>query len=181
MTDMTDMTDTNDATGSTGLGEERLEILRLVENQTVSAEEAARLLEALDRSDRDRQHQDTVAFFPGPPQPPPFAGDRSHPRPRGRNVRIRITDVEEEETRLNLVLPHPLLEAGLKMAKRFAPDHLLDAKDIRESIDEGFEGPILDILDDDQRVEIVVEVPANPSPEFERLREIGRFVKDFER
>jgi len=35
-----------------GLSEERLEILRLVENQTVTAEEAGRLLEALDRSDR---------------------------------------------------------------------------------------------------------------------------------
>lgn len=169
-------------TGPAGLGEERLEILRLVENQTVTAEEAARLLEALDRSDRDRQ--DTDAFMPGVPPSPQRAFAPSPPRPRGRNVRIRITDVDEEETKLNLVLPHPLLEAGLKMAKRFAPDHLLEAKDIRESIDDGFEGPILDILDDDQRVEIIVEVPAGGPPDFHELaelREMGRIMKGFGR
>jgi hypothetical protein len=178
---MTDMTDTDSVAEGAALGEERLEILRLVENQTITAEEAARLLEALDRSDRERrsQSQDTVPFMAGIPAPPPFPGPGPRPRPRGRNVRIRITDVEEEEVRLNLVLPHPLLEAGLKMAKRFAPDHLLDAKDIRESIDEGFEGPILDILDDDQRVEIVVEVPDVDSGLTRELREVSRMMKGF--
>lgn len=183
---MTDMTDTNDATESTGvtepagLGEERLEILRLVENQTVTAEEAARLLEALDRSDRARR--DTVAFRPGILTPPPMVPPPVARAGRGRNVRIRISD--EDETKINLVLPHPLLEAGLKMAKRFAPDHLLDAKDIRESIDEGFEGPLLDIVDGGQRVEILVETPVGVHSdlhELEELREMGRIMKDFGR
>ncbi len=137
------------------LSEERLEILRLVENQTVTAEEASRLLEALDRSDRsereERADQFTVPFPPGFPFAPP-------PPPRGgRSVRIRITDINEDQTKLNLVLPHPLLEAGLKMAKRLAPDQMLEAKEIRETIDEGFTGSILDILDGDQRVEIILE------------------------
>jgi len=183
---MTDTTDTNggpNATGVTepaGLGEERLEILRLVENQTVTAEEAARLLEALDRSDRARQ--DTVPFRPGIPTPPHMVPPPITRTRRGRNVRIRISD--EDEIKLNLVLPHPLLEAGLKMAKRFAPDHLLDAKDIRDSIDEGFEGPLLDILDGEQRVEILVEAPAGgPADlrELAELREMGRIMKDFGR
>ncbi len=136
------------------LSEERLEILRLVENQTITAEEASRLLEALDRSDRsereERGDQFTVPFPPGFPFPPP-------PARGGRSVRIRITDINEEQTKLNLVLPHPLLEAGLKMAKRFAPDQMLEAREIRETIDEGFTGSILDILDGDQRVEIILE------------------------
>ena len=137
------------------LSEERLEILRLVENQTVTAEEASRLLEALDRSERaeriERDDQFTASFPPGFPFAPP-------PPPRvGRSVRIRITDTDEDETKLNLVLPHPLLDAGLKMAKRFAPDQMLEAKEIRETIDEGFTGPILDIIDGSQRVEIILE------------------------
>jgi hypothetical protein len=140
------------------LSEERLEILRLVENQTITAEEASRLLEALDRSDRaervgreGREDHFTAPFPPGFPFTPP-------PPPRGgRSVRIRITDTSEDQTKLNLVLPHPLLEAGLKMAKRFAPDQMLEAKEIRETIDEGFTGSILDILDGDQRVEIILE------------------------
>ena len=140
------------------LSEERLEILRLVENQTVTAEEASRLLEALDRSDRAERaehagHADqfTVPFPPGFPFAPPA------PARGGRSVRIRITDTDEDQTKLNLVLPHPLLDAGLKMAKRFAPDQMLEAKEIRETIDEGFTGPILDIIDGSQRVEIILE------------------------
>lgn len=144
-----------EAAESRPLSEERLEILRLVENQTVTAEEASRLLEALDRSDRaeqvEREDQFTVPFPPGFPFAPPA------PRRGGRSVRIRITDTDEDQTRLNLVLPHPLLEAGLKMAKRIAPDQMLEAKEIRETIDEGFTGSILDIIDGSQRVEIILE------------------------
>jgi hypothetical protein len=146
-----------------GISDERLEILRLVENQTITAEEAARLLEALDRSDRQQERTQpfNVTFpkgfpdinFPkGFPFAPPAPAHRG-----GRNVRIRITDVDTEEARLNLVLPQGLIDAGIKMAKRLAPDHIPDAKDLRESLEEGYEGTILDILDEDQRVEIMIE------------------------
>ena len=145
------------------LPDERLEILRLVENQTISAEEAARLLEALDRSERQQEHTQPLGI-PAPREFPevrfprgfPF-GPGGGPGRRGRNVRIRITEVGTDEPRLNLVLPQGLIDAGLKMAKRLAPDHIPDAKELRESIDEGYEGTILDILDEDQRVEIVIE------------------------
>ncbi|MGB3306995.1 MAG: hypothetical protein WBA63_12475 [Thermomicrobiales bacterium] len=144
---------------SSRLSEERLEILRLVENQTVSAEEATRLLEALDRSDANIRTDRTP-----PPPPPPYwrEADPSAtvplPRqPKARNARIRITEVDSQETRLNLVLPLGLLDTGLKMAKRIAPDRLLDAKEIRESATDGFVGHLLDIVDDNERVEILIE------------------------
>lgn len=154
----------DETTPISAMSDERLEILRLVENQTITAEEASRLLEALDRSDRQQRSQDqpfNVTFPKGFPEinfPKGFPfGPGGGPFRAGRNVRIRITDVATEEARLNLVLPQGLIDAGLKMAKRIAPDHIPDAKDLRESIDEGFEGTILDILDEDQRVEIVIE------------------------
>ena len=156
----------DETNGASSLSDERLEILRLVENQTITAEEAARLLEALDRSDRsERQQRPTEPFnvpfpkgFPENMFPPGFPfGPGGGPGRRARNVRIRITDVDTEEPRLNLVLPQGLIDAGIKMAKRLAPDHIPDAKELRESIDEGYEGTILDILDEDQRVEIVIE------------------------
>jgi len=144
---------------SSRLSEERLEILRLVENQTVSAEEATRLLEALDRSDANIRTDRTP-----PPPPPPYwreadpAATAPLPRqPKARNARIRITEVDSQETRLNLVLPLGLLDTGLKMAKRIAPDRLLDAKEIRESATDGFVGHLLDIVDDNERVEILIE------------------------
>lgn len=141
------------------LSEERLEILRLVENQTVSAEEATRLLEALDRSDANTR----TDRIPSPPPPPywretdPAATAPLPRQPRARNARIRITEVDSQETRLNLVLPLGLLDTGLKMAKRIAPDRLLDAKEIRESATDGFIGHLLDIVDDNERVEILIE------------------------
>lgn len=142
------MTDTRE---SSGLSEERLEILRLVENQTVTAEEAGRLLEALDRSDRSYSaSQQTVPFIPVPPAPP------APPLPQ-RSVRIRITNTTSGKAQINLVLPYRLVDSGIKLAKRFAPEHLLDSRDIRRSIDEGFSGPLLDLVDGEQRIEIIVE------------------------
>ncbi len=146
------MTDTDAAPAR--LTEERLEILRLVENQTISADEATRLLEALDRSDTAHSQPS----WNRPPPPPDLnATVRLPGKPRSRNVRIRITDTSSNEARLNLVLPLGLLDSGLKMAKRIAPDRLLEAKDIRDSVDEGFIGTILDIVDEDERVEILIE------------------------
>lgn len=142
---------------TSGLSDDRIEILRLVENQTITAEEAARLLEALDRSERSNgagQSTEPLGFFPPPGFP--FGPEPRRARKR-RNVRIRISNPVTNTDVLNLVLPHPMLDTGLKMAKRIAPDQMLDAKDIKESIEDGFEGPLLDITDGDQRVEIIVE------------------------
>jgi hypothetical protein len=152
-----------DTTEPSALSEERLEILRLVENQTITAEEASRLLEALDRSDRGRsQNQFTEPIAPGFPAPPSFTQDWNRRGPKRsrlsrRNVRIRVTDVHSEESKLNLVLPGPLLNTGLTMARRFVPEFLFEAGDLQDTVDSGAEGTILDVVDDGQRVEIIVE------------------------
>jgi hypothetical protein len=145
--------------GPTGLSEERLEILRLVENQTVTAEEAGRLLEALDRSDRRGQSQAMTAPFTPFPSPP---GPPGPPGPAVGSVRIRITDTSTGKAKINLVLPSRLVESGIKLAKRIAPDHMLDSREIRRSIEEGYWGPLLDVTDDNQRVEIIVESASPP-------------------
>jgi hypothetical protein len=144
-----------------GLSEERLEILRLVENQTITAEEAGRLLEALDRSDRSRQLAGATAPIGMvlPPAPPNFPGSAGS---AGGSVRIRITDISSGKARINLVLPSRLVDSGIKLAKRIAPEHMLDAREIRRSIEDGYWGPLLDITDDNQRVEIIVEGATSP-------------------
>ena len=147
------MTDTGAAPSLT---EERLEILRLVENQTISADEATRLLEALDRSDISQQNQ-LNRNRTRSSDADMTATTRLPGKPRARNVRIRITETDSKEVRLNLVLPLGLLDSGLKMAKRIAPDRLLESKEIKDSVEEGFVGPILDIVDEDERVEILIE------------------------
>lgn len=164
-----------DATQPTGLTEERLEILRLVENQTITAEEAGRILEALDRSDKaerneriTRQVQVTAPFVPSPPEAP------IPPSNRNRSVRIRISDTTSGKAQINLVLPYRLVDSGIKMAKRFAPEQMLDSKTIRRSIDEGFSGPLLDIIEGDQRIEIIVETM---TPEGDHRQELKRLER----
>ncbi|MGC4106584.1 MAG: hypothetical protein QM753_09595 [Thermomicrobiales bacterium] len=159
---MTDATPTPGSTG--GLPEDRLEILRLVESGLLPVEEASRMLELLDRADRINADAMGFAFgntepipnlrtFYSSPTPPPPPTRPSGPIPR--NVRIRIS--EHDETQLNLVIPFGLIDSGLKLAKRFAPESLLDSRDIRTSIEEGFVGTLLDVNDDGQHVEILIE------------------------
>lgn len=140
------------------LSDERLEILKLVEDQTISAEEASRLLEALDRSDRLRaQETEPIRRYPSPPPPDEYMGRGRRSRMSRRSVRIRITDAGNLEPKVNLVLPGPLINSGLAMIRRFAPDSMIEASDIQESINAGFEGTLLDITDNGTRVEIIVE------------------------
>ncbi len=144
-----------DATPAPSLSDEQLEILRLVESQLMSADEAARILEALDRAS-----QATRAFTSGIPNPPP-PPDAARMPVDGKpgSIRIRITDLNSNQARVNLVLPSRLVDSGIKMVKRLAPEQMsvLDGRDIRRSMEEGFWGPLLDITDDKQRVEIIVE------------------------
>lgn len=122
--------------------EERMQVLRMLEDGSISAEEAATLLDALDRAS---------------PQPPPGAA----PAPRGveaRQVRIRVTDSEEGRVTVNLAFPLGLIKSGLEIASQFVPEDYLPKVDaIRESVAIGFRGTLVDVDDGGQRVEIIAE------------------------
>lgn len=122
--------------------EERLEILHMLQAGTITAEEAATLLEALDRS---------VA-----PPPPPLPG--APPRtPEMRQVRIRVTDSTNGKAMVNLAFPLGLIKSGLDIAGQFVPEYLPKADAIRESVSGGFRGALVDVDDGSQRVEIIAE------------------------
>lgn len=132
------------------LSDDRLEILRMVENGTVSAEEAARLFEALDRTERA---DPGLGFMGQPTAPmPPAAPAALKP---SRVVRFRVT--EGDQPVLNLALPLGLLDSGVKIAKRFTGDLMVDGGELKQTVNEGFRGSLLDVNDGDQHVEIIVE------------------------
>lgn len=132
------------------LSDDRLEILRMVENGTVSAEEAARLFEALDRTER------ATPGFPFPAQPTaPISPMAQGPLKPSRVVRFRVT--EGDQPVLNLALPLGLLDSGVKIAKRFTGDLMVDGGELKQTVNEGFRGSLLDVNDGDQHVEIIVE------------------------
>lgn len=125
-----------------GAAEERLQVLRMVEAGTLTAEEAASLLEALDRT------------TPATPQP---RSDGPTPTPRARLLRIRVTEGGGPRPTVNIAVPLGLIETGLSMAQQHLPHYLGDTAQIREAILGGTLGHIIDIHDDEDHVEVIVE------------------------
>ncbi len=126
--------------------EERMKILKMVEEGKVSAEDAARLLAALDESRRSAR--------PQPPPPPPGT------TASGRWLHIRVTDVGSGRAKVNVNLPMGLVNVGLKMGAKFAPEvQGMDVQQIADAINSGMTGKIIDVTDeeDGEHVEIYVE------------------------
>jgi len=117
---------------------ERLQILQMVEDQSITPEEAARLLEALDRSDRKRAMAPLRIVGP-------------------RNIRIRITEKRSNRADVDINLPMGLVNTIVGMANRFAPGKIPDLSELQQQIDEGFVGTLVDIDNGNDRVEIMVE------------------------
>jgi len=119
--------------------EERMKILKMVEEGKITAEEASRLLSALARSGRRRP-----AGIPD----------------EARWLRVRVTDMESGKQSVNITLPMSLVNVGLRMGARFVPD--LDGvqmEEIAQAVREGASGKIIDIddLDEGQHVEVYLE------------------------
>jgi hypothetical protein len=123
--------------------EERLQILKMIEEGKISAAEGAELLRALDTK------SDKFAT------PEPMKG-ASAPR----WFRVRVTDTNSGRNKVNINIPMGLVNVGIKMGARFAPEidgqHL---EDILTAVRSGQTGKVMDITDeeDGERVEIFVE------------------------
>jgi hypothetical protein len=122
--------------------EERMKILKMVEEGKISAEDGAKLLAALSESRR--------------PPAPPAAG----PGGEGRWFRVRVTDLTTGKTKVNVNIPMGLVNVGIKMGARFAPGlegEQMEA--IAEALKSGATGKILEATDEEdrERVEIFVE------------------------
>jgi SHOCT-like domain len=123
--------------------EERMQILRMVAEKKITAEEGARLLSALEPEKKKEQR---VVMVSAPASP--------------RWFRIRVTDLETGKSKVNVNLPMSLVNVGIKMGARFAPEvEGVDFDEIVEQIKSGAEGKIIDVEDveDGERVEIYVE------------------------
>jgi hypothetical protein len=121
--------------------EERMQILKMIEGGTISAEEGAKLLAALDEGSSKRERTE------------PLGG-------KARWMRIRVTDLRTGNAKVNVNLPMGLVNVGLKMGARFAPDmENVDLDEIMASIKEGAQGKIVEVENDEggERVEIYVE------------------------
>ena len=128
--------------------DEGRQVLRLLAEGKIDTEQAYRLLRALGDIDDGAKAP--------PPPPPPHPG---HPGARGRILRIRVT--EGNEQKVNVAIPLAIARIGkMKLGSSgLVRGHLskfgIDLDELLRSID--FPGRIVDIADDEDRVEIFVE------------------------
>jgi hypothetical protein len=117
-------------------GNERNRILKMVEARQVSADEAAQLLDALGPAPRPAE------------------------RPRPRMVRVRVTDLHSGRQTANVLIPVGLINVGLRLGARLAPQLSGSALDeLVRSIESGTIGRLLEWqdLEEGERVELIVE------------------------
>lgn len=122
--------------------EERMQILRMIEEGKISAGEGAELLRALEKKD-------------GSANAEPLRG-ASQPR----WFRVRITDLTTGRNKVNVNIPMGLVQVGMKMGARFAPEmEGVDYETLMSAIRSGKQGKVIDITDseDGERIEIFVE------------------------
>jgi hypothetical protein len=127
--------------------EERLKVLKMVQEGKISAEDAIELLSILEEGRRRP---------PMPPAPPvPGAGKRDN-----RWLRVRVTDTSTGKTRVNVRLPIGMVSAGVKMGMRFAPNvEGVDPEQLMDFIQSGEVGQLVDVYNDEdsEHVEVYIE------------------------
>ncbi len=119
--------------------EERMKILKMVQERKITAEEGAKLLGALGKA-VERQ------------------GSLSEGESRW--LRVRITDLDSGKASVNVNLPLGLVNVGLKMGARFIPNmEGIQVEELAEALRQGMTGKIIDVVDEHegQRVEVYVE------------------------
>jgi hypothetical protein len=120
---------------------EQMQILKMVEAGQISAEEAVRLLKALDKVD-EKMHGAAASAS------------------TARWFRVRVTDLATGKYKVNVNIPIGLVSVGMRLGAKFAPNVCTEEMDqILNAVKSGAQGRIIDVEDveDGERVEIYVE------------------------
>ena len=127
--------------------EERLKVLKMVQEGKITAEMGAELLKALDVTSKKAEAEARASVgFPG--------------QSGGKFFRVRVTDTDTGRARVNIRLPLGMVNAGLRMGMRFSPEvEGLDATRMAEALASGETGKIMDVYDDEdgEHVEVYIE------------------------
>jgi len=119
--------------------EERMKILKMIEEGKLSAEEGAKLLSALT----------SVKAVTG-----------SLSSSGARWLRVRVTDTNTGRPKATVQIPLALMDAGMKIGAHFAPEvEGVNMDQLMEALRSGMTGKIIDVTDekDGEHVEIFVE------------------------
>ena len=121
--------------------EERMRILRMIQEGKITAEEGAKLLAALRESRKD-----------------PRQGGVTVSRGGKGMLRVRVTDMITGKAKVSVNLPMGLVDAGMSIASQYAPD--VNFTQIADAIRSGeIEGKIVDVIDeeDGEHIEVFID------------------------
>ncbi len=120
--------------------DERLKILKMVDEGKITAEEGAKLLSALSESRKPTRKSSMSTYSGG-----------------ARWLRVRVTDMATGKAKATVNLPLGLVDAGLNIASQYAPG--VNFEELVEAINAGAAGKIIDVMDeeDGEHVEIFIE------------------------
>jgi hypothetical protein len=123
---------------------ERLKVLKMVQEGKITADEAVQLLETLEKSG-------AKVNIPEPNESAKYAG---------KFLLVRVTDLKTNKKRVNVRLPLSIVNTGLKMGVKFAPQMKdIDTEELMKAIQSGGSGQIVDVedLEDGEHVEVFIE------------------------
>jgi hypothetical protein len=123
--------------------EERMKILKMIEDGKVSAEEGAKLLTAISESRRGSIGSNSAKTVGA-----------------GHLLRIRVTDITSGRSKATVSLPLALIDAGMKIGAHFVPEvEGVDMSAVMDALRAGVTGKIIDVVDDEdgEHVEIYVD------------------------
>ena len=121
--------------------EDRMMILKMLQEGKVNADQAAKLLEALEA---------------GKPVNPKVENEEKS----GKWFRVRVTDAITGIQKTNIRIPIGLVNAGFRIGAQYSPEFAhMDSNDLMNLIKSGKTGLIIDVIDDedDEHVEIFIE------------------------
>jgi hypothetical protein len=122
--------------------EERMKILKMIQEGKITAEEGAKLLAALRESRGKNVRPGTAAG------------------PNKGWLRVRVTDMASGRTKVNVNLPLGLIDAGMRIGAQYAPElQGMDLQELISAVQSGTSGRIIDVVDeeDGEHVEIFIE------------------------
>lgn len=112
----------------------------MIDDGKINAEEGAKLLSALSESRQSKSKPAMRTTTGG-----------------ARWLRVRVTDMVTGKPKATVNLPLGLVDAGMNIASKYAPDIAFD--ELIASINDGAQGKIIDVIDeeDGEHVEIFIE------------------------
>ncbi len=128
--------------------EERMQILKMIENGKISAEEGMKLMEAVDSSQSSDEGATTNVIA----------------RPRKKKFRIQVFEGDMNKPKVNVNIPLGLAEIATKFVPKSVQANMnvggeaFDLREVIQMVQNGEDGTLLEVEDADDKTRVIISV-----------------------